>query len=406
MLKRLPVATAAALLVAAACPAATALPAADGNQPTARSSKTSVPLSCRAQSPVTIGSRNFTIPAINATMITPETITVGQPAVIGILIHPLVVSMPSLPGGAGFRDASRIAVDFRLPDGLDVVDAAIDNEPGQVTGFAAFTVDEQGRANPAGRILRLAGNDNATIGFSPNAADNSAAGATVEAESDGMRIVLPTVVATVTARRPGSYPIALNTRGPAGQFNNRHNFLGMLVHVHAPVIGDIWVPVTCSPRPSPDAPIAPASQAILTVTAVAPDRDGTTGDTSPSATATATDIPDDGVFPQHPTDGAFPQHPTDGDGDTTAPATHPAAPATHPAAPAGDTAPAGAATTVNDEKYGADDDASAPQTGSTTGGDATTVRGMASTRLRAAAGILAVLAAAAAGLWLARRRRG
>ncbi|AZA14201.1 hypothetical protein ACFPVT_09835 [Corynebacterium choanae] len=253
------VATAALLLVGAA-PGATAA-----------TTRVSFPLTCQAQSPIAVGDLTTTIDPVYVSITAPRQLEVGKEATVTLVVHPVRIDIGKLPLRGALQEASRIKVDVRFT-GARSIQASTAEPSGTITGLQAFVVDDQGNPRPTGQIVRMAGADNATIGLSPHRGSESTAGATLPLSQGTMELSFPPVNVRFTPESTAAVVIGVNTAGTAAQFAHRDNALTLLLHATAPLVGDVWVPVMCSPRRDNNAALASTATALLRIPVVDPAR--------------------------------------------------------------------------------------------------------------------------------------
>lgn len=231
----------------------------------------SIPMSCHATpSGVPIGGKDFHASGIHATVNAPKTIELGQTGQVSFQIHPIHIRMPKLPLGAKFVDASRMKVDFRIPDGLQFMGAQIFPGESSLRGFTAKQVNDSGNADPNGTILRLVGTDDATVGNSPNVSVNKAGGIIIPVDAHEMTVSFPRIVVTFKGTQLGSHTFAVNALGKAGEYDADENFFSILVHVDAPLIGNVWASARCTPRHNEKDPITLNTTRVATITVTDP----------------------------------------------------------------------------------------------------------------------------------------
>ncbi|MDC7103217.1 Ig-like domain-containing protein [Corynebacterium falsenii] len=241
------------------------LPMASGDEVTTTAS---ISLTCKATPSTSLaGAQTFSAEDVAVNVTAPTNVDVGDNFSTTFSIDPVSVEVPSLPLGARLEKASRLKLDFALPDGVTFQNAEIDESNANLKGFTVLRVNEAGSPDPNGRILRLTSADNATIGNGPNSSKTSHGG--IEYTITGSKIDLrfPVVKLNLKADTAGEKNFGVRTAGAAGNFGTDENFLTMNAQTSSiAFVGRVWAPTQCSPRASESAPIDQRATRLATVT--------------------------------------------------------------------------------------------------------------------------------------------
>ncbi|MDK8768930.1 Ig-like domain repeat protein [Corynebacterium freneyi] len=225
----------------------------------------SMSLTCKATpSTSLVGPQVFSADDVSVNVTSPEDVEIGEDFSTTFTIDPVSVAVPSLPLGAQLRTASRLKLDFALPEGVDFVGADIDESNANLQGMRVLRVNESGYEDPNGRILRLTSANNDTIGNGPNSSKNSHAGIRYNITGSTIDLRFPVIKLNMRADTEGDKNFGVRTAGNAGNYGADENFLTMLGDVRA-LGSTIWAPVQCSPRASESAPIDARASQLTTV---------------------------------------------------------------------------------------------------------------------------------------------
>ncbi len=222
----------------------------------------SMSLTCKATPDKLVGAQTFSADDVSVNVTSPEDVEIGEDFSTTFTIDPVNVAMPDLPVGE-LRSASRLKLDFALPEGVTFTGADIDESNSNLSGFHVLQVNESGNRDPNGRILRLTSADNATIGNGPNSSKNRKGGIQHNLSGSTIDLRFPSIKLNLRADTEGDKNFGVRTAGAAGNFGTDENFLTLLGE--ARLIGSIWAPVQCSPRASESAPIDARARQLTTV---------------------------------------------------------------------------------------------------------------------------------------------
>ena len=223
----------------------------------------SMSLTCKATpSTSLVGPQVFSADDVSVNVTSPEDVEIGEDFSTTFTIDPVNVAMPDLPVGE-LRSASRLKLDFALPEGVTFTGADIDEANSNLSGFDVLQVNESGNKDPNGRILRLTSDDNATIGNGPNSSKNSKGGIQHNLSGSTIDLRFPSIKLNLRADTEGDKNFGVRTAGAAGNFGTDENFLTLLGE--ASFIGSIWAPTQCSPRASESAPLDTRAAQLATV---------------------------------------------------------------------------------------------------------------------------------------------
>ncbi|MFD8879738.1 Ig-like domain repeat protein [Corynebacterium xerosis] len=224
----------------------------------------SMSLTCKATPDKFVGAQTFSADDVSVNVTSPTDVEIGEDFSTTFTIDPVSVAVPSLPLSAQLRTASRLKLDFALPEGVDFVGADIDESNANLQGMRVLRVNESGNVDANGRILRLTSGDHATIGNGPNSSKNSHAGIRYNITGSTIDLRFPVIKLNMRADTEGDKNFGVRTAGNAGNYGADENFLTMLGDVRA-LGSTIWAPVQCSPRASESAPIDARASQLTTV---------------------------------------------------------------------------------------------------------------------------------------------
>lgn len=225
----------------------------------------SMSLTCKATpSTSLVGPQVFSADDVSVNVTSPEDVEIGEDFSTTFTIDPVNVAMPDLPVGE-LRSASRLKLDFALPEGVTFTGADIDESNSNLSGFDVLQVNESGNRDPNGRILRLTSADNATIGNGPNSSKNSKGGIQHNLSGSTIDLRFPSIKLNLRADTEGDKNFGVRTAGAAGNFGTDENFLTLLGEASVSLIGSIWAPTQCSPRASESAPLDTRAAQLATV---------------------------------------------------------------------------------------------------------------------------------------------
>ncbi len=227
----------------------------------------SMSLTCKATpSTSAAGPQVFSAEDVSVNVTAPTDVEIGEEFSTTYSIDPVSVEVPSLPLGARLESASRLKLDFALPEGVTFTGAEIDESDANLKGFRVLQVNESGNVDPNGRILRLTSADNATIGNGPNSSKNSHGGIRYDITGSHIDLRFPVIQLKLRADAEGDKNFGVRTAGAAGNFGADENFLTMNAQTsRIPFVGQVWAPTQCSPRASETAPIDPRATRLATV---------------------------------------------------------------------------------------------------------------------------------------------
>ena len=227
----------------------------------------SMSLTCKATPSTSLaGPQVFSAEDVSVNVTAPTDVEIGEEFSTTYSIDPVSVEVPSLPMNARLESASRLKLDFALPEGVTFVGANIDESNANLKGFRVLQVNESGNVDPNGRILRLTSADNATIGNGPNSSKNSHGGIRYDITGSHIDLRFPVIQLKLRADTEGDKNFGVRTAGAAGNFGADENFLTMNAQTSSiAFIGRVWAPTQCSPRASETAPIDPRATQLATV---------------------------------------------------------------------------------------------------------------------------------------------
>lgn len=227
----------------------------------------SMSLTCKATPSTSLaGPQTFSAEDVSVNVTSPTDVEIGEEFATTYTIDPVSVAVPSLPLGARLETASRLKLDFALPDGVNFTGAEIDESNANLKGFAVLQVNESGSPDPSGRILRLTSADNATIGNGPNSSKSSHGGIRYDITGSTIDLRFPVIKLKLRAETEGDKNFGVRTAGAAGTFGADENFLTMIAQTSSiAFVGRVWAPTQCSPRASDSAPIDPRANRLATV---------------------------------------------------------------------------------------------------------------------------------------------
>lgn len=225
----------------------------------------SMSLTCKATPSTSLagGPQVFSADDVSVNVTSPEDVEIGEDFSTTFTIDPVSVAMPDLPVGE-LRSASRLKLDFALPEGVTFTGADIDESNSNLSGFHVLQVNESGNLDPNGRILRLTSADNATIGNGPNSSRNRTGGIQHNLSGSTIDLRFPSIKINMRADTEGDKTFGVRTAGAAGNFGADENFLTMLAEVRV-LLSSVWAPTQCSPRASESAPLDTRAAQLATV---------------------------------------------------------------------------------------------------------------------------------------------
>lgn len=256
--------TAFASAVAVAVVGLTAIPTAAAEEVT---DTASISLTCKATPSTRLaGPQVFSADDVSVNVTSPTDVEIGEEFGTTFSIDPVSVEVPSLPMGARLESASRLKLDFALPDGVTFLGSEIDESAANLRGFHVLQINESGNPDPNGRILRLTSADNATIGNGPNSSKSSHGGIRHDITGSTIDLRFPVIKLNLRADTEGEKHFGVRTAGAAGTFGADENFMTMIAQTSSVAfVGRIWAPTQCSPRASETAPIDPRANQLATV---------------------------------------------------------------------------------------------------------------------------------------------
>ena len=224
-------------------------------------------LTCKATSSTSLASPQvFSAEDVSVNVTAPTDVGIGEEFSTTYSIDTVSVAVPSLPMSARLESASRLKLDFALPEGVTFTGAEIDESDANLKGFRVPQVNEAGNVDPNGCILRLNSADNATIGNGPNSSKNSHGGIRYDITGSHIDLRFPVIQLKLRADTEGEKNFGVRTAGAAGNFGADENSLTMNAQTSSiDFIGRGWAPTQCSPRPSETAPIGPRATQLATV---------------------------------------------------------------------------------------------------------------------------------------------
>ena len=213
-------------------------------------------LTCKATSSTSLASPQvFSAEDVSVNVTAPTDVGIGEEFSTTYSIDPVSVAVPSLPMSARLESASRLKLDFALPEGVTFTGAEIDESDANLKGFRVPQVNEAGNVDPNGRILRLTSADNATIGNGPNSSKNSHGSIRYDITGSHIDLRFPVIQLKLRADTEGDK-----------NFGADENSLTMNAQPSSiDFIGRGRAPPQCSPRPSETAPIGPRSTQLAPV---------------------------------------------------------------------------------------------------------------------------------------------
>ena len=186
----------------------------------------SMALTCKATPTTSLaGPQTFSAENVSVNVTSPTDFEIGEEFTTTYSIDPVSVEVPSLPLGARLETASRLKLDFALPDGVTFVGSNIDESNANLNGLHVLQVNEAGYPDENGRILRLTSADNATIGNGPNSSRNSHGGIRYDITGSHIDLRFPVIQLNLRADTEGDKHFGVRTAGAAGNFGADENFL-------------------------------------------------------------------------------------------------------------------------------------------------------------------------------------
>ena len=226
----------------------------------------SMSLTCKATPDRVAGPQTFSADNVSVNVTSPTDVEIGEEFSTTFSIDPVNVELPAFPAGVKLKTASRLKLDFALPEGVTFTSAEIDESNANLKGFRVLQVNESGNLDPNGRILRLTSADNATIGNGPNSSKNTHGGIRYDITGSTIDLKFPVIKLNLRADTAGEKNFGVRTAGAAGNFGADENFLTMNAQTsNIPFAGRVWAPTQCSPRASETAPIDPRAGQLATV---------------------------------------------------------------------------------------------------------------------------------------------
>lgn len=224
-------------------------------------------LNCKATPSTSLaGPQVFSAEDVSVNVTAPTDVEIGEEFSTTYSIDPVSVAVPSLPMSARLESASRLKLDFALPEGVTFTGAEIDESDADLKGFRVLQVNEVGNVDPNGHILRLTSADNATIGNGPNSSKNTHGGIRYDITGSHIDLRFPVIQLKLRADTEGDKNFGVRTAGAAGNFGADENFLTMNAQTSSIAFtGRVWAPPQCSPRASETAPIDPRATQLATV---------------------------------------------------------------------------------------------------------------------------------------------
>lgn len=213
-------------------------------------------LNCKATPSTSLaGPQVFSAEDVSVNVTAPTDVEIGEEFSTTYSIDPVSVAVPSLPMSARLESASRLKLDFALPEGVTFTGAEIDESDADLKGFRVLQVNEVGNVDPNGHILRLTSADNATIGNGPNSSKNTHGGIRYDITGSHIDLRFPVIQLKLRADTEGDK-----------NFGADENFLTMNAQTSSIAFtGRVWAPPQCSPRASETAPIDPRATQLATV---------------------------------------------------------------------------------------------------------------------------------------------
>ncbi|QGS34891.1 Ig-like domain repeat protein [Corynebacterium xerosis] len=228
----------------------------------------SMSLTCKATPDRLAGPQTFSADDVSVNVTSPTDVEIGEEFSTTFSIDPVNVELPAFPAGVKLKTASRLKLDFALPEGVTFTGADIDESNANLKGFHVLQVNESGNLDPNGRILRLTSEDNATIGNGPNSSKNTHGGIRYDITGSAIDLKFPVIKLDLRADTAGEKNFGVRTAGAAGTFGADENFLTMNAQTSSVIFvapNGVWAPTQCSPRASESAPIDPRAGQLATV---------------------------------------------------------------------------------------------------------------------------------------------
>ncbi|NMM87630.1 hypothetical protein B2J88_25280, partial [Rhodococcus sp. SRB_17] len=219
----------------------------------------------------------------------PASVNAGEE--FDVIITPPPISVPNSVSGASVKSISRVKIDVDVPANAEFVSGAI--VPGTGVGLSGVVpnvlrVNENGIIDPAGKIIRLSG-DNNTIGNGPKTSKNSEGGIVAVATSGANTVFqLPQVKARLKAGASGKIEMKLRTGGDAGKWANDKNFLTFLPK--AELVITAWAPTQCTPRDTEGSPLNAGAGALVATNIIEADKQTTTTVVAPGAVKNGAEV--------------------------------------------------------------------------------------------------------------------
>ncbi|MBP2333451.1 Ig-like domain-containing protein [Corynebacterium freneyi] len=228
----------------------------------------SMSLTCKATPDRVAGPQTFSADNVSVNVTSPTDVEIGEEFSTTFSIDPVNVELPAFPAGVKLKTASRLKLDFALPEGVTFTGAEIDESNANLKGFDVLQVNESGQPDSNGRILRLTSKDNATIGNGPNSSKNTHGGIRYDITGSTIDLKFPVIKLDLRADTAGEKNFGVRTAGAAGNFGADENFLTMNAQTSSVIFvapNGVWAPTQCSPRASETAPIDPRAGQLATV---------------------------------------------------------------------------------------------------------------------------------------------
>ncbi len=228
----------------------------------------SMSLTCKATPDRLAGPQTLSADNVSVNVTSPTDVEIGEEFSTTFSIDPVNVELPAFPAGVKLKTASRLKLDFALPEGVTFTGAEIDESNANLKGFRVLQVNESGQPDTNGRILRLTSEDNATIGNGPNSSKNTHGGIRYDITGSTIDLRFPVIKLKMRADTAGEKNFGVRTAGAAGNFGADENFLTMNAQTSSVFLvapDGVWAPTQCSPRASEGAPIDPRANQLATV---------------------------------------------------------------------------------------------------------------------------------------------
>ncbi|KGM18070.1 hypothetical protein [Corynebacterium auriscanis] len=190
---------------------------------------------------------------VKVAITSPQDVKEGEAFEVKVKIDPISIDMSSLPSGVSLQQASRLKMDLVRPTNLQLESFDLKGGNLPIDGAKIITVNEQGKEDPQGTILRFTDAGHNTTGNGPNSATNSHAGLGMDLRNKkSIDLQFPEVTLRFKATAPGTATVGLRTKGAAATLGNPADAITVLATANAPLIGTAWASAGCVPAGDAD----------------------------------------------------------------------------------------------------------------------------------------------------------